>query len=32
VYFGLFIGDRRLAVKSGKHQDDRIIGGNLVVD
>jgi hypothetical protein len=32
VYFGLFIGDRRLAVKSGKHQDDRIIGGNLVVE
>jgi hypothetical protein len=32
VYFGLFIGDRRLAVRSGKHTEDRIIAGNLVVD
>lgn len=31
VYFGLFSGDKRLAVRSGKHQDDRIMGGNLVV-
>jgi hypothetical protein len=32
VYFGLFIGDRRLSVRSGKHTEDRIIAGNLVVD
>lgn len=32
VYFGLFIGDRRLAVRSGKHTEDRIIAGSLVVD
>lgn len=31
VYFGLFSGDKRLSVKSGRHQDDRIIGGSLVV-
>jgi 4-amino-4-deoxy-L-arabinose transferase-like glycosyltransferase len=32
VYFGLFIGDRRLSVRSGKHTEDRIIAGSLVVD
>ena len=32
VYFGLFIGDRRLAVRSGKHTEDRIIAGSVVVD
>lgn len=31
VYFGLFSGDKRLSVRSGKHHDDRIMGGNLVV-
>ncbi len=31
VYFGLFSGDKRLAVRSGKHQDDRIMAGPLVV-
>jgi len=32
VYFGLFINDRRLSVRSGKHTEDRIIAGTLVVD
>lgn len=32
VYFGLFIGDRRLAVRRGAHTEDRIIGGALVID
>lgn len=32
VYFGLFVGDRRLSVRSGNHADDRIIGGALVID
>jgi hypothetical protein len=31
VYFGLFSGDKRLSVRSGKHHEDRIMGGNLVV-
>ncbi len=31
VYFGLFSGDKRLAVKSGRHHDDRLSAGNLVV-
>ncbi len=32
VYFGLFVGDRRLSVRRGDHTDDRIIGGTLVID
>jgi 4-amino-4-deoxy-L-arabinose transferase-like glycosyltransferase len=32
VYFGLFVGDRRLSVRTGKHTEDRIIAGSLVVD
>ncbi len=31
VYFGLFIGSRRLEVQRGKHDDDRIFGGKLRV-
>jgi hypothetical protein len=31
VYFGLFSGDKRMSVKQGKHTDNRIIGGRLVV-
>lgn len=31
VYFGLFSGDKRLAVKHGKHSDNRIMGGPLVI-
>jgi 4-amino-4-deoxy-L-arabinose transferase-like glycosyltransferase len=31
VYFGLYSGSRRLAVKRGAHQDDRVQGGPLVV-
>lgn len=31
VYFGLYIGDKRLAVKRGRHQDNRITAGPLVV-
>jgi 4-amino-4-deoxy-L-arabinose transferase-like glycosyltransferase len=32
VYFGLFINDRRLSVRSGKHTEDRIVAGNLIVE
>jgi 4-amino-4-deoxy-L-arabinose transferase-like glycosyltransferase len=32
VYFGLFVGDRRLSVRRGDHNDDRILGGTLVID
>jgi hypothetical protein len=31
VYFGLFSGDKRMAVKHGKHVDNRIAGGQLVI-
>ena len=31
VYFGLFSGSQRLAVKSGKHSENRIHGGILRV-
>jgi hypothetical protein len=31
VYFGLFSGDKRMSVKHGKHTDDRIVAGRLVV-
>jgi hypothetical protein len=31
VYFGLFSGDKRMAVKHGKHTDNRIMGGPLTV-
>lgn len=31
VYFGLFSGDKRMTVKHGKHVDNRITGGPLVV-
>lgn len=31
VYFGLFSGDKRMAVKHGKHTDNRIAGGRLVI-
>jgi 4-amino-4-deoxy-L-arabinose transferase-like glycosyltransferase len=31
VYFGLFSGDKRMAVKHGKHSDNRIAGGQLVI-
>jgi hypothetical protein len=31
VYFGLFAGDKRLAVKRGQHSDNRIMGGQLTV-
>jgi 4-amino-4-deoxy-L-arabinose transferase-like glycosyltransferase len=31
VYFGLYSGDNRLAVRSGAHHDNRIMGGSLVV-
>lgn len=31
VYFGLFSGDKRLAVRSGSHHENRIMGGSLVV-
>jgi hypothetical protein len=31
VYFGLFSGSRRLAVKRGAHHEDRVQGGPLVV-
>jgi hypothetical protein len=31
VYFGLFSGDKRLAVRHGKHSDNRIMGGPLVI-
>jgi len=31
VYFGLFIGSRRLEVQRGKHDDDRIFGGKIRV-
>jgi hypothetical protein len=31
VYFGLFSGDKRMTVKHGKHSDNRIEGGPLVV-
>jgi hypothetical protein len=31
VYYGFFIGDTRLKVTRGKHHEDRIEGGNLVV-
>lgn len=32
VFFGLFVGDRRLSVRRGDHSDDRIIAGTLNVD
>jgi 4-amino-4-deoxy-L-arabinose transferase-like glycosyltransferase len=31
VYFGMFIGDKRLAVRRGAEQDNRIVGGTLVI-
>ena len=31
VLYGLFVGDNRMKVKSGKHDDNRIDGGGLVV-
>ncbi len=31
VYFGLFSGEKRLAVKRGRHHEDRIMAGALVV-
>jgi hypothetical protein len=31
VYFGLYSGSRRLAVKRGPHHDDRVQGGPIVV-
>ncbi len=31
VYFGLFSGDKRMAVKHGKHTENRIAGGQLVI-
>ena len=31
VYFGLFAGDKRMAVKHGKHTDNRIVGGKLFI-
>jgi Dolichyl-phosphate-mannose-protein mannosyltransferase len=31
VYFGLFSGDKRMAVKHGQHNDNRIVAGPLVV-
>lgn len=31
AYFGLFSGNKRLEVESGRHHDNRIIGGNLTV-
>jgi hypothetical protein len=32
VYFGLFTGSRRMEVKRGRHDDDRIDAGTLVVE
>jgi hypothetical protein len=32
VFFGLFIGNRRLDVKRGKHDDDRLRAGTIVVE
>jgi 4-amino-4-deoxy-L-arabinose transferase-like glycosyltransferase len=32
VFFGLFIGDKRLSVRTGKHTEDRIIAGTLLVE
>jgi hypothetical protein len=31
VYFGLFSGDKRMPVKRGRQNDNRIMGGSLVV-
>jgi 4-amino-4-deoxy-L-arabinose transferase-like glycosyltransferase len=31
VYFGLFSGDKRMPVKHGKHSENRIAGGPLVI-
>ncbi|HEY3233434.1 MAG TPA: hypothetical protein VGJ84_01880, partial [Polyangiaceae bacterium] len=31
VFFGLFSGSRRLEVKRGRHQDNRIVAGSLLV-
>jgi hypothetical protein len=31
VYFGLFSGEKRMPVKHGKHNDNRIAGGALVI-
>jgi hypothetical protein len=31
VYFGLFSGNKRMAVKHGKHTDNRIVGGPLFI-
>lgn len=31
VYFGLFIGKKRLEVRHGPHRDDRVVGGTLVI-
>jgi len=31
VYFGLFMGSRRLEVQRGKHEDDRLFGGKIRV-
>jgi hypothetical protein len=31
VYFGLFAGDKRMAVKHGQHSDNRIAGGPLFI-
>jgi 4-amino-4-deoxy-L-arabinose transferase-like glycosyltransferase len=32
VYFGLFSGDKRLSVRSGRHHEDRIMAGSLLVN
>jgi hypothetical protein len=32
VFFGLFIGNRRLDVKRGKHDDDRLRAGTIAVE
>jgi hypothetical protein len=31
VLFGLYTGERRLEVRSGKHEDNRIVAGTLIV-
>jgi hypothetical protein len=31
VYYGLFTGETRLKVKSGRHEDNRIEGGTIRV-
>lgn len=32
VYYGLFIGDRRLPVKNWKHHENRLDGGELLIE